>query len=553
MVKVVPNKTWGPSAQVKPLKELLNGKKGGPKKPPKKPKPPDKPKEPAPAAPAEFPELESLEDVKKLGGSTGAKLVKDPKTGKLYVKKAGASAEHLRDEANADRIYQAMGVKVPKFKVFETDAGPVKLAEFIEGESLQDFMRRATKKEKEQMLKKIQNDFSADALLGNWDVVGLNRDNILIDKKGVPWRIDNGGSLRFRAQGAKKGEAWNQYPDELWTLREPGRNSQTAEIFEGLGFQDITKQLKRLGRKRADILRDIPKDLRDTIAGRLDVYKDIAKTADVLGADKWNWDYIDGFARHSVGMRQAGIVESLPGQLKHQGVYVRDEHDKPWDDLRGRDSVMYQVARYMQDNGGDYGIIQYWMGRQAGSSWSGASQAIKYYVSQQRGGDESPYYWHNGFDKAKYHYEGAVASLGKQKYDDSVQMWHAFNFEMLRNVKFARNNIRGGYVELVRTEDKAIMNNYGLKPGDKNITMLRGGVESTSIYQTVVVAGRELTKQKVPHHRILGNYFYERGPGSEMSPFYGDQENEFVAILDGIPFDYEGPVSAKQDTAKLWQ
>lgn len=48
-----------------------------------------------------------------------------------------------------------------------------------------------------------------DAMLGNWDVIGMAADNILVDKDGKPWRIDNGGSLSFRAQGGKK-KGWTE-------------------------------------------------------------------------------------------------------------------------------------------------------------------------------------------------------------------------------------------------------------------------------------------------------------------------------------------------------
>jgi hypothetical protein len=395
--------------------------------------------------------LDALEQVRSLGGSTGATLVRDPNTGDLYVMKRGGSPDHLREEALADSLYQALGLRVPEFKVFEEGDRPVKLARFIEGEDLASVLRGRNTRLKNKVLRQLREGFGVDALLANWDVAGLDLDNILVDKDGNVWRIDNGGSLRYRAQGRNKGADWNGYPLELWTMRDAGVNAQTARIFGDLEFSEIVTQLGRINRKRKALLDLLPDDLRHTVAQRLDVMRDVARTAKTMNADRWKWSYIDGFTRHSVGLRHAGIVDAFPQQLKHRGVQIRDENDLAWDHLRGRDSVMHDLSTYMSRNKGDYGVISYWMGRQAGSSWSGASQAVKWYLVQQRDIAAGEHFWLNGDAGAKKHYDGAVAKLGQQRYDGSMQMWHAFNYELMRNVSFERNNLRKGYVELVRT------------------------------------------------------------------------------------------------------
>jgi hypothetical protein len=50
----------------------------------------------------------------------------------------------------------------------------------------------------------VRRNFAVDAWLGNRDVFGMTYDNILTDENGVPWRIDNGGALLYRAMGEKK-------------------------------------------------------------------------------------------------------------------------------------------------------------------------------------------------------------------------------------------------------------------------------------------------------------------------------------------------------------
>lgn len=122
----------------------------------------------------------------------------------------------------------------------------------------------------------------------------------------------------------------------------------------------------------------------------------------------------------------------------------------------------------------------------------------------------------------------------------------------MRNVQFKRNNIAGGFLELIRTESGNAMRKYGVREG-ANREMLRGACESASIYETVCVGGSQLTLQRVPHHRIMGCYFYERYPGHWGSAFLGDEENEFVFIPEGIKFDYKGKTSRRLSTDQFWQ
>lgn len=559
VVKITDNKTWGPGAQVKSLKELLGGP--APKTPKPAPKPKPKPEPPAPPAPIDtFPtDIETLQDVRSLGGSTGAMLVVDPATGQKYVMKTGKSPDHIRSEAAADAAYKAMGVDVPDFKLYETTKGPVKLAKYIDGESIESIMNSDPARFK-TITKQIQKHFAADVLLSNWDVVGQGYDNILVDKNNTVWRIDNGGSLQFRAQGGLKAK-WNEHPSELWTLRDVKTNVQTSKIFGDLTFDEIAKQAVNLGKYKADVLTALSKNMQTgmglqvipTIAGRFDSLTDLGKMSQDMVKGGWNWGYVDGFAKHSVGLRNSGVTGALPASLTHSGVKVFDKSGKEWDDLRGASSIIYKVKDYINSSGGDYGIIEYWSGEQAGSSWSRASQSLKYLISQNRGGRADEYFWLNGVDEAKKQYENTIKKLGQQKYEDTMQMWHAFNHELLRNVDFERNNRTGGFVEVIRTEPQFVLGLNGINKTGQSAVIKRGAAESGSVYQTVVVAGNSLTLQNVPHHMIMGTYFTERYAGSSTSMFYGDRENEFVFITDGIEATYVGEVNSGVDVGEYWK
>lgn len=214
----------------------------------------------------------NMDVIKQLGGSTGAVLVEDSETGLKFVVKGGASEEHAQEEFAADRAYEALGIAVPEGKLYDTYDGLKKVTKYIEGKSLGEFLKgNPTDKQRLSISKQIRDGFVADALLGNWDVIGLNYDNILVDKDGKVWRIDNGGSLRFRAQGAKKHPAhFGEAVTEIDSLRNPNINPQTAAYFGGVTEGEIAEQVKQVVAKKDALLKTLPEDLRGVMGKRVD-------------------------------------------------------------------------------------------------------------------------------------------------------------------------------------------------------------------------------------------------------------------------------------------
>lgn len=274
-----------------------------------KPKPPKR-------KPGEWPpDLAELEPVRSLGGSTGAQLVRDKVTGDQFVLKRGASPEHLREEFLADELYRAAGVSVPEARLYEVDGRPAKLARFVEGQTLQDWLKTATAAERESLFGEVRRDFAVDAWLGNWDVAGLNLDNILVDANGRPWRIDNGGSLRFRAMGkAKTAAEWNSYPTELWTLRDSVKNAQTARIFGDLPIYDIARQIERLDAGRMPA--GVPPEVRQMLELRLEQLQAVARKASEFERTRFVATHADQVTRHMIGMRSAGVFDDMAGELR---------------------------------------------------------------------------------------------------------------------------------------------------------------------------------------------------------------------------------------------
>lgn len=183
--------------------------------------------------------------IRRLGGTTGALLGQD-ELGRQFVQKGGASKEHAKAEAAANRLYGVLGVKVPR-----TTFKDGKLyAEYIPGKSLAETDRRERDGWRSRsMRRRIQQGFAADALLANWDVIGLEYDNIQVadpEDMREPYRIDNGGSLAFRAMGKPKGAAWGPEVGELGSLRNPSMNAQAARYFGDLTDAEVARQVRRL-------------------------------------------------------------------------------------------------------------------------------------------------------------------------------------------------------------------------------------------------------------------------------------------------------------------
>lgn len=227
----------------------------------------------------------SLQDVeiinKSIGGSTGAQLVGSDE--KKWVSKAGLSPSHCLNEYHANKAYKALGIRSPEVKIYWKSSKDaiihgekvekqkvVMLSQFIEGTPLKKYLSRCDLEKKMELYRKIQENFVADCLFANWDVVGSARKNILVDSSGNPWRIDNGGALEYRARGGAKGDQWSSEVTELTTLRNPKINPQTAEVFAGISNQAIIDQINEIVAKEEDLLFSIPDRLQSVMKKRIE-------------------------------------------------------------------------------------------------------------------------------------------------------------------------------------------------------------------------------------------------------------------------------------------
>jgi SPP1 gp7 family putative phage head morphogenesis protein len=117
---------------------------------------------------------------------------------KFYEDHSQAWSEHL-----ANSIYADLGHAAPESTVFEHDGKIGYASEIVAGKTLKEAMK-GTAAETVKYAKKIMSGFAADVLVGNWDVVGLDYDNVMVTNAGQVLRIDNGGSFLMRAKAGRK-------------------------------------------------------------------------------------------------------------------------------------------------------------------------------------------------------------------------------------------------------------------------------------------------------------------------------------------------------------
>jgi hypothetical protein len=189
----------------------------------------------------DVPKYSNIKYLAPLKGSTGTELYQNNMHNKWVVKKAlkAGGFDQIISESAADDIYELLLVPVPKHKLdYENKA---LILQHIDGKLLQD----TNKEEFEKAKKELQQGFVVDALLANCDVIGLNKDNIIIPSNNSPAvRIDNGGSLAFKATGGKK--QFGTSVIELDTMRNKKINPSAYSIFGDLTDTDIDKQIKSL-------------------------------------------------------------------------------------------------------------------------------------------------------------------------------------------------------------------------------------------------------------------------------------------------------------------
>lgn len=183
-----------------------------------------------------IPSMDGWSQIGPQGGSNPGGKFKDPSGTEWYCKFPG-DADVAKSEVLAAKLYAAAGVSGQDAMLVTKD-GKLGIAS-----KWQDVKKAAPA----QLagVDGVAAGFATDAWLGNWDVVGLDFDNLQVDAAtGKAMRVDAGGSLQYRAQGGKK--AFGNSVLEVDSLRDSKINPQAAKVFGHLTDADITASVAKV-------------------------------------------------------------------------------------------------------------------------------------------------------------------------------------------------------------------------------------------------------------------------------------------------------------------
>ena len=82
---------------------------------------------------------------------------------------------------------------------------------------LDKWHKEASPESREKLRKQLEKGRTVDVLFGNM----LKQEDVIVDKNGVPWRVNNGRSSKVNANGKikSKGDLDSvKFPDEAWIM-----------------------------------------------------------------------------------------------------------------------------------------------------------------------------------------------------------------------------------------------------------------------------------------------------------------------------------------------
>lgn len=174
---------------------------------------------------------------KQSGTNPGGEFTDE--TGKRWYCKFPKNPDIAMNEVLAGKLYRLAGVRVPIVKLIEMDGDVGVASKMIPG------VKTASNALTSGYVPGVNEGFAADAWLANWDVAGTGYDNLLVDPAGHAVRIDAGGSLLYRAQGAPKGSAFTDKVGEIASLRDT-KNIYSSNVFKGVTKADIVAGVKKI-------------------------------------------------------------------------------------------------------------------------------------------------------------------------------------------------------------------------------------------------------------------------------------------------------------------
>ena len=178
-------------------------------------------------------------------GSNPGGIFESP-NGKRYIVKV-MDREHIANEMLAAKLYEASGVAVSNLSIVEGLTFNGKKVTALAGEWIPDLSSAKTALSSAVIGPGgYIEGAGVDMWLANWDAIGLNMDNILVNSAGKLIRIDVGGALKMKAMAVNSTKPFpSDAVNELKTFLN-GKNNQISPILSKYGSDDITRSLERV-------------------------------------------------------------------------------------------------------------------------------------------------------------------------------------------------------------------------------------------------------------------------------------------------------------------
>lgn len=136
-------------------------------------------------------------------GSNPGGVHVDSDTGEKYYVKHYRDGDQAKVEALTGKIYDHMGIKTINPEYQEIGGKPSVVTKW--NENLSEMKPREFENLSSEQANQIGKMHAAATLTKNWDIVGLEHDNIMKHKgTGDLVSVDHGGSFHFRARGGPK-------------------------------------------------------------------------------------------------------------------------------------------------------------------------------------------------------------------------------------------------------------------------------------------------------------------------------------------------------------
>jgi len=181
-----------------------------------------------------------------LGSNPGGVYTKDG--AKYYVKFPNAQGQVAAEESS-DKIHAMLGIKSLGHQATDVNG---KVGSVNAWQDMEQLGRRGWDNLNDKQIQQAANAYVAAALTKNWDVVGLEYDNIGTTKDGNLVIADTGGSFMYRAMGGPKDYNTDATPELKGML---DRSKTSGSVFSPLmrnhkdKFLDAVRRLKALPEK----------------------------------------------------------------------------------------------------------------------------------------------------------------------------------------------------------------------------------------------------------------------------------------------------------------